>query len=169
MKTTKLLLIALVLSAMAATSAMAQTVTRTTGRIRARRSASRPERWRIIGEATGTSSALSASCPARMSISASASAIRTYGYGYPYYGSYPYGYGYYNRPRAVIYPTRPTQMMPRSRLCSAGSPVAVIIAAPSMASSATAPGMRFVASNATTACRVDGRIDRRLLATMGLA
>ena len=166
MKTTRLLLIALVLGAMAATSAMAQTVTRTTrtnttpsittqtaatnhwGNTRHRHYRPRSRSNVYFGIGLG---------------------YPYYGYGNPYYGSYPYGYGYYNRPRAVIYADTAytddaTVAAVQRRLARAGYYRGAI---DGVIGHGTRNAIRaFERNNGLPA---DGRIDRRLLATMGLA
>ena len=90
-----------------------------------------------------------------------------YGYGYPY-GYYPYGYGYY-RPRTVIYSAEAitddaTVAAVQRRLSRAGYYRGSI---DGVIGDGTRSAIRAYERNHGLA--VDGRIDRRLLATMGLA
>jgi hypothetical protein len=168
MKTTKLLLIALVLGTMAATSAMAQNVTRTTrvntspsitnqtaatnhwgnNRHRSHRHYRHRSRSNVyFGIGLGYPS---------------------YGYGYPYYGSYPYGYGYYSRPRAVIYAETAytddaTVAAVQRRLARGGYYRGAV---DGVIGNGTRTAIRAFERN--NGLPIDGRIDRRLLATMGL-
>lgn len=168
MKTTKLLLIALVLSAMAATSAVAQSTSRI-NRTNTRPTITTSDRtvashWRgdrhrhrhyrhrsrsnvFFGIGLG---------------------YPYYGYGYPYYGSYPYGYGYYHRPRTVVYETvytdDATVAAVQRRLARGGYYRGAI---DGVIGNGTRMAIRAYERN--NGLRVDGRIDRRLLATLGLA
>jgi Putative peptidoglycan binding domain len=169
MKTTKLLLIALVLSAMAASSAIAQSDSRIS-RTNTRPSVTTDQRtvanhWRgdryrhrhyrhrsrsnvFFGIGLG---------------------YPYYGYGYPYYGSYPYGYGYYSRPRAVVYAETAytddaTVAAVQRRLARGGYYRGAI---DGVIGQGTRTAIRAYERN--NGLRVDGRIDRQLLATMGLA
>src|SRR4051795_2931198 len=96
MKTTKLLLIALVFGAMAASSASAQRVTRTTVRPSIARSTNfTANHWNHHQHYRSRSNVyfnFGFGYP-------------SYGYGYPYYGAYPYDYGYYT-PRYTAYSER---------------------------------------------------------------
>src|SRR4051812_26574201 len=91
-----------------------------------------------------------------------------YGYGYPYYGAYPYGYGYYT-PRTTVYATRginddATVAAVQRRLARGGyyhGSVDGVIGA------ATRTAIRGFERN--NGLPVDGVIDRQLLRTMGLA
>jgi hypothetical protein len=90
-----------------------------------------------------------------------------YGYGYPY-GYYPYGYGYY-RPRAVIYSDASytddaTVAAVQRRLARAGYYHGSI---DGVIGNGTRSAIRAYEHNHGLV--VDGVIDRRLLATMGLA
>ena len=91
-----------------------------------------------------------------------------FGYGYPYYGSYPYGYGYYGRPREVVYYANSADgsivVSVQRRLARAGYYRGAI-------DGVMGPGTRRAIRSyeRTHGLRVDGVIDRRLLATMGLA
>ena len=168
MKTTKLLLIAFVLSALAATSALAQTDSRF--------------------NRTNTRSSITTSQPTvanhwggdryrhRHHRYRSRSNVYFgiglgypyYGYGYPYYGSYPYGYGYYHRPRTVVYDTvytdDATVAAVQRRLARGGYYHGAI---DGVIGNGTRSAIRAYERN--NGLRVDGRIDRQLLATLGLA
>ena len=90
-----------------------------------------------------------------------------YGYGYPY-GYYPYGYGYY-RPRAVIYSDvaitdDATVAAVQRRLSRAGYYHGAV---DGVIGNGTRSAIRAYERNHGLV--VDGRIDRRLLATMGLS
>jgi hypothetical protein len=90
-----------------------------------------------------------------------------YGYGYPY-GYYPYGYGYY-RPRAVIYSDvaitdDATVAAVQRRLARAGYYHGAV---DGVIGGGTRSAIRAYERNHGLV--VDGRIDRRLLATMGIA
>jgi hypothetical protein len=90
-----------------------------------------------------------------------------YGYGYGY-GYYPYGYGYY-RPRTVIYSEvaindDATVAAVQRRLSRAGYYRGTI---DGVIGNGTRSAIRAYERNHGLV--VDGRIDRRLLATMGLA
>jgi hypothetical protein len=91
-----------------------------------------------------------------------------YGYGYPYYGSYPYGYGYYS-PRTPVYgevaiTDDATVAAVQRRLARAGYYHGSI---DGVIGNGTRNAIRnFERSHGLV---VDGRIDRRLLATMGLS
>jgi hypothetical protein len=92
-----------------------------------------------------------------------------YGYGYPYHGSYPYGYGYYSRPRAVIYADTAytddaTVAAVQRRLARGGYYRGTI---DGVIGNGTRTAIRAFERN--NGLPIDGRIDRRLLATMGLA
>ena len=167
MKTTKLLLIALVLSAIAATSAMAQTVTRT--------GATRPTvtNQRTVTNHWGNNRHRHRHHRHHRSRSNFYFGVGLgypyYGYGYPYYGSYPYGYGYYTRPRAVIYAETAytddaTVAAVQRRLARGGYYRGAI---DGVIGQRTRTAIRAYERN--NGLRVDGRIDRQLLATMGLA
>ena len=91
-----------------------------------------------------------------------------YGYGYPYYGSYPYGYGYYS-PRTVIYSDTAitddaTVAAVQRRLARAGYYHGAV---DGVIGNGTRTAIRAYERNHGLV--VDGRIDRRLLATMGLS
>lgn len=89
-----------------------------------------------------------------------------FGYGYPYYSSYPYGYGYYGRPREVVYASTDGSVVVavQRRLARAGYYRGTI-------DGVIGHGTRNAIRSYERAhgLRVDGQIDRRLLATMGLA
>jgi hypothetical protein len=93
MKTTKLLLVALVFAAMAASSAVAQTRMHTRTSI-ARSSTFGAHHWnhhRYYRPRSSVYFNFGLGYP-----------YYGYGWGYPYYGAYPYGYGYYT-PRYTVY------------------------------------------------------------------
>lgn len=159
MKTTKLLLIALVVSAMAASSAMAQTVTRSNARSSIRSHSQPAHHWghhRHHRSRSNVFFGFGLGYP-------------YYGFGYPYYGSYPYGYSYYNRPSAVVYSDRgltddATVAAVQRRLARGGyyrGAIDGVIGAGTRRAIAT-----YERNNGLP---VDGRIDRQLLATLGLA
>jgi hypothetical protein len=91
-----------------------------------------------------------------------------FGYGYPSYGYYPYGYGYYSRPREVIYHPATANgsivVEVQRRLARAGYYRGAI---DGVAGNGTRSAIRSY--ERAHGLRVDGRIDQRLLATMGLA
>lgn len=159
MKTTKLLLIALVLGAVAASPAMAQTVTRTNARTSIASHRTANNHWRHHRHHRSRSNVyfgIGRGYP-------------SYGYGYPYYGSYPYGYGYYSRPRTVIYAEAgitddATVAAVQRRLARAGYYHGSI-------DGVIGNGTRraVAAYERNNGLPVDGRIDRRLLTTLGLA
>lgn len=166
MKTTKLLLIALVLSAIAATSAIAQTVTQRT------RTHTRPT---ITGQTAvtnhwGHNRHRHYRHRSRSNVFFGIGlGYPYYGYGYPYFGSYPYGYGYYSRPRPVIYAETvytddATVAAVQRRLARAGYYRGAI---DGVIGQGTRLAIRAFERN--NGLPIDGRIDRRLLATMGLA
>ena len=168
MKTTKLLLIALVLSAMAGTPAMAQTITRT---------GPRDTTASVSNQRTVTNHWGGNRHRHRHYRHRSRSNFHFgiglgypyYGYGYPYYGSYPYGYGYYSRPRTVIYAETAytddaTVAAVQRRLARGGYYRGAI---DGVIGQGTRSAIRAYERN--NGLRVDGRIDRQLLATMGLA
>jgi hypothetical protein len=159
MKTTKLLLIGLVVGAMAASSAVAQTVTRANARTsftRGRTVASDWNHHRHYRSHSNVYFGIGLGYP-------------FYGYGYPYYGSYPYGYGYYNAPRTVVYADRgitddATVAAVQRRLARGGYYRGSI---DGVIGNGTRTAIRaFERSNGLP---VDGVIDRQLLATMGLS
>lgn len=159
MKTTKLLLIALVVSALAGSSAMAQTVTRSNARTSI-------ASHRTSGHHGGNHRHHRSRSNVYFGIGLG---YPYYGYGYPYYGSYPYGYGYYTRPRAVIYSDRgltddATVAAVQRRLARGGYYRGAI-------DGVIGNGTRsaIAAYERNNGLPVDGRIDRQLLATLGLA
>jgi hypothetical protein len=158
MKTTKLLIIALVLGGMAASSAIAQTVTRTSARPSFERSRTVASQWnhhRYYRPRSNFYFGIGLGYP-------------YYGYGYPYYGAYPYGYGYY-APRTTVYATNginddATVAAVQRRLARGGyyhGSVDGVIGA------GTRSAIRAFERN--NGLPVDGLIDRELLRTMGLA
>lgn len=175
MKTTKLLIIALVLSTIAASSAVAQTVTRTNARTSLNNSRAVASHWDhrhnwdrhrhhrsgsnfVIGIGLGYPYGYGYGYPYRYG----------YGYGYPYYGSYPYGYGYH-APRTSVYATRgytddATVAAVQRRLARAGYYHGSI-------DGVIGPGTRSAvrAFERNNGLPADGVIDSQLLRTMGLA
>jgi hypothetical protein len=159
MKTTKLLLIALVLGGMAASSAVAQTVTRANARTSftsGRTVASNWSHHRHYRSHSNVYFGIGLGYP-------------FYGYGYPYYGSYPYGYGYYNAPRTVVYADRgftddATVAAVQRRLARGGYYHGSI---DGVIGNGTRMAIRAFERN--NALPVDGVIDQQLLATMGLS
>ena len=90
-----------------------------------------------------------------------------FGYGYPYYGYYPYRYGYYSGPGEVAYQAvadRSTVIAVQRRLARTGYYHGAI-------DGVIGYGTRNAIRSYERAhgLRIDGQIDRRLLATMGLA
>jgi hypothetical protein len=165
MKTTRLLLIAFVLSAMAATSAMAQTVSRS-NRTNTRSSFTNQ---RTVANHWGGDRYRHRHHRSRSNFYFGVGlGYPYYGYGYPYYGSYPYGYGYYSRPRAVIYADTgytddATVAAVQRRLARGGYYHGSI---DGVIGNGTRSAIRAYERN--NGLRVDGRIDRQLLATLGL-
>jgi Putative peptidoglycan binding domain len=158
MKTTKLLIIALVLGAMAASPAIAQTVTRTTARpsfTASRTVASNGNHHRYYRPRSNFYFGFG---------------YPYYGYGYPYYGSYPYGYDYsYYAPRTTVYATSginddATVAAVQRRLARGGYYHGSI-------DGVIGPGTRTAirAFERNNRLPVDGIIDPQLLRTMGLA
>jgi len=91
-----------------------------------------------------------------------------YGYGYPYYGAYPYGYGYYT-PRTTVYATSginddATVAAVQRRLARGGYYHGSI---DGVIGPATRTAIRGFERN--NGLRVDGVIDRELLRSMGLS
>jgi hypothetical protein len=160
MKTTKLLIIALVLGAMAASSAIAQTVTRTSARPSFARSTTVGNHWnhhRYYRPRSNFFFGIGLGYP-----------YSGYGYGYPYYGSYPYGYGYY-APRTTVYATSginddATVAAVQRRLARGGYYHGSV-------DGVIGPGTRTAirAFERNNRLPVDGLIDPQLLRTMGLA
>ena len=167
MKTTKLLIIALVLSTIAASSAVAQTVTRTNARTSFNSSRTVASHWnhrhswnRHRHHRSGSNFFFGIGL-----------GYPYYSYGYPYgygYGSYPYGYGYY-APRTTVYATRgytddATVAAVQRRLARAGYYHGSI-------DGVIGPGTRSAvrAFERNNGLPADGVIDSQLLRTMGLA
>ena len=161
MKTTKLLIIALVLGAMAASSAIAaQNVTRTSARTSFERPRTVANHWnhhRYYRPRSNFYFGIGLGYP-----------YYGYGYGYPYYGAYPYGYGYY-APRTTVYATSginddATVAAVQRRLARGGYYHGSI-------DGVIGPGTRSAirAFERNNGLPVDGLIDRQLLRTMGLA
>ena len=160
MKTTKLLILALVLGAMAASSAIAQTGTRTSARTSFNGSRTAANHWnhhRHHGSRSNFYFGIGLGFP-----------YYGYGYGYPYYGSYPYGYGYY-APRTTVYATNgytddATVAAVQRRLARGGYYRGSV-------DGVIGPGTRTAirAFERNNGLPVDGVIDRQLLRTMGLA
>ena len=149
MKTTKLL-ITLVLGAMAASSAIAQTATGTSPRPSFERSRTVASHWNHH-------------CYYRPR----SNFYFGVGYGYPYYGAYPYGYGYY-APRTTVYTTSINDdaavAAVQRRLARGGYYHGSV-------DGVIGPGTRSAirAFERNNGLPVDGLIDRQLLRTMGLA
>jgi hypothetical protein len=168
MKTTKLLLIALVLSALGASSAMAQSSTRT----ERRNTSPSVTNHRTVTNHWGNNRHRHRHYRHRSRSNfhfGIGLGYPYYGYGYPYYGSYPYGYGYYARPRAVIYAETAytddaTVAAVQRRLARGGYYRGAV---DGVIGQGTRAAIRAYERN--NGLRVDGQIDRRLLATMGLA
>ena len=169
MKTTKLLIIALVLSTLAASSAVAQTVTRTNTRTSFNNSRTVASNWNHRHSWNRHRHHRSGS---NFVIGIGLGYPYGYGYGYPYrygYGyGYPYGYNYY-APRTTVYATRgytddATVAAVQRRLARAGyyhGSIDGVIGA------GTRSAVRaFERNNGLPA---DGIIDSQLLRTMGLA
>lgn len=160
MKTTKILLLALVFGALVASSATAQTVTRTSARTSINSSRFAASHWnhhRHYRHRSNFSIGIGLGYP-----------YYGYGYGYPYYGAYPYGYGYYT-PRPTVYATSginddATVAAVQRRLARGGYYHGSIdgVIGPRTRSAIRA----FERNNGLP---VDGVIDRQLLRTMGLA
>lgn len=158
MKTTKLLIIALVLGLMAASSAIAQSVTRTSARPSFERSRTQASHWnhhRYYRPRSNFYFGIGLGYP-----------YYGYGYGYPYYGAYPYGY---YAPRTSVYATRSinddaTVAAVQRRLARSGYYHGSV-------DGVIGPGTRSAirAFERNNGLPVDGLIDRQLLRTMGLA
>jgi Ni/Co efflux regulator RcnB len=159
MKTTKLLIVALAVSAMAASSAVAQTATRTNARTSINSSRTVASQWnhhRHYRHRTNVFFGIGLGYP------------YGYGYGYPYYGAYPYGYGYY-APRTTVYASGAinddaTVAAVQRRLAQAGYYHGSI---DGVIGPATRSAIRSFERN--NRLPVDGVIDPQLLRTMGLA
>ncbi len=160
MKTTKLLIIALVLGAMAASSAVAQTVARTRAQTSINSSRAFAGHWNHHHYYRPRSNfyfGIGLGYP-----------YYGYGYGYPYYGAYPYGYGYY-APQTTVYATSginddATVAAVQRRLVRGGYYHGSV-------DGVIGPGTRTAirAFEHNNGLPVDGLIDRQLLRTMGLA
>jgi hypothetical protein len=89
-----------------------------------------------------------------------------FGYGYPYYGYYPYRYGYYAGPSEAVYQAGDQSIVAevQRRLARAGYYRGSI---DGVAGAGTRSAIRSY--ERTHGLHVDGLIDQRLLATMGLA
>jgi len=162
MKTTKLLLIALVLGAMATSSAVAQQVTRTNARTSIGSSRIVANNWnhhRHFRSRSNVYFNFGFGYP-----------YYGYGYGYPYYEVYPYDYGYYAPRYTTTVPYKrgftddATVAAVQRRLARGGyyhGAIDVVIG----------PGTRNAvrAFERNNGLPVDGIIDRQLLRTMGLA
>jgi hypothetical protein len=161
MKTTKLLLIALVFAAMAASSAVAQTITRSTARTSIGTSRYATSNWshhRHYRSRSNVYFNFGFGYP-----------YYGYGWGYPYYGAYPYGYGYYTPRYTAVYENRgftddATVAAVQRRLARGGYYHGSI-------DGVIGPGTRSAirAFERNNGLPVDGVIDRQLLRTMGLA
>ena len=155
MKTTKLLLIALLISAMAGSSAFAaQRVTRTNARTSFTNGRTVANNWghhRHHRHHSNVFFGLGFGYP-----------YYGYGYGYPYYGSYPYGSGYYTTSDRGLTDDATVAAVQR-RLARAGYYHGAI-------DGVIGEGTRraVAAYERNNGLPVDGRIDRQLLATMGL-
>jgi Ni/Co efflux regulator RcnB len=162
MKTTKLLIIALVVGAMAASSAVAQTATRTSARTSFNRSSTvSSSNWNHHRHYRHRSNVF-------FGIGLGYPYGYGYGYGYPYYGSYPYGYGYYG-PRTTVYATArinddATVAAVQRRLARGGYYHGSV---DGVIGPATRTAIRSFERNNGLA--VDGEIDPQLLRTMGLS
>jgi hypothetical protein len=164
MKTTRLLIIALI-SAMAASSAVAQTVTRANGRTSITSGRTVANHWasrRHYRSRSNVFFGLGFGYPYY------GYGYPYYGYGYPYYGSYPYGYGYYTTPGQVVYSDNgitddATVAAVQRRLARGGYYHGSI---DGVIGNGTRSAIRAFERN--NGLPVDGRIDRPLLATMGL-
>ena len=163
MKTTRLLLIALVVGAMAASSAVAQTRTRTQARTSIASSrtvaANHWNHHRYHRSRSNIYFGIGLGYPYYG---------YGYGYGYPYYGAYPYGYGYYT-PRQTVYADRgftddATVAAVQRRLARGGYYHGSV-------DGVIGPGTRAAvrAFERNNGLPADGVIDRQLLRTMGLA
>jgi hypothetical protein len=165
MKTTRLLIIALVLGGMAASSAFAQRVTRTSVRPSINSSRTAANHWnhhRHYRSRSNVFFGIGFGSPYY------GYGYPGYGYGYPYYGAYPYGYGYYT-PRTTVYATNgitddATVAAVQRRLARGGYYHGSI-------DGVIGPGTRTAvrAFERNNRLPVDGVIDRQLLRTMGLA
>ena len=162
MKTTKLILIALVCAAFVGSSALAQTVTRRT----------------VRPSIAGSTNVQASHWSHHRYYRPHSSVYFNFGLGYPYYGygwgypyyydTYPYGYGYYTP--NTVYPTDrgytddATVAAVQRRLARGGYYHGAI-------DGVIGPGTRAAvrAFEQNNGLPVDGVIDRQLLRTMGLA
>jgi hypothetical protein len=171
MKTTKLLIIALALGAMAASSGIAQTVprTRTSARTTINSSRTMANHWnnqRHYRSRSNVYFGLGFGSP--FYGYGYPGYGYDYGYGYPYYGAYPYGYGYYP-PRTTVYANNgftddATVAAVQRRLARGGYYHGSI---DGVIGPATRVAIRVFERN--NGLPVDGVIDGQLLRTMGLA
>ena len=162
MKTTKLLLVALVFATMAVSSASAQNVTRTTVRPSIARSTT------VAGSHWNHNRHYRSRSNVFFGIGLGYPYYGyDYGYGYPYYGAYPYGYGYYT-PRYTAYDRGITDdatvAAVQRRLARGGYYHGSI-------DGVIGPGTRAAirAFERNNGLAVDGVIDGQLLRRMGLA
>lgn len=159
MKTNKVLIIALVLGAMAASCAVAQADTRTNARTSFNRSTPVASNWnhhRHYRHRSNVVFGIGLGYP------------YGYGYGYPYYGAYPYGYGYYG-PRTTVYASArinddSTVAAVQRRLARGGYYRGSV---DGVIGPATRSAIRSYERN--NGLPIDGEIDSQLLRTMGLA
>ena len=163
MKTTKLLTIALMVGAMAASSAVAGTVTTASARTSVNSSRFAAHNWNHHRHYRHRSNVF-------FGIGLGYPYGYGYGYGYPYYGSYPYGYGYgYYGPRTTVYASSgihddATVAAVQRRLARGGYYHGSI---DGVIGPATRVAIRSFERN--NGLPVDGVIDPQLLRTMGLA
>lgn len=166
MKTTKLLIIALVLGGLAASSAIAQNVTPTNASTSVSSSETVADHWNHHHHYRSRSHfyfGLGFGNPYY------GYGYPYNGYGYPYHGAYPYGYGYYSTPRTVVYADHgftddATVAAVQRRLARGGyyhGSIDGVIGA------GTRSAIRAFERN--NGLPVDGIIDRQLLRTMGLS
>lgn len=165
MKANKLLLIAVALGAIIASSALAQTTgVRTTPMARTSSSST----MRTSANHWGNHNWGHHRHWPRSRIFFDVGFGYPFGYGYPYYGYYPYEYGYYAGPREVVYQAATTDgsiiVEVQRRLARAGYYRGAI-------DGVVGHGTRSAIRSYERAhgLRVDDQIDQRLLATMGLA
>jgi hypothetical protein len=163
MKTTKLLITALVLGAMAVSSAVAQPLTRTSARASINSSRTVASHWNYNRHYRSRSNVYFG-----FGLGYPYGNGYGFGYGYPYYGAYPYGYGYYT-PRTTVYATNginddATVAAVQRRLARGGyyhGSIDGVIGA------GTRTAIRAFERN--NGLPVDGVIDPQLLRRMGLA
>lgn len=168
MKTTKLLLIALVFAGMAASSAVAQTAART----HTRASIAPSRTWAASHWNRGGNWNHHRYYRSRSNVYFDFGfgyPYYGYGWGYPYYGAYPYGYGYY-APDYNVYPASrgytddATVAAVQRRLARGGYYHGSI---DGVIGTGTRSAIRAFEQN--NGLPVDGVIDRQLLRTMGLS